>query len=68
MRLRSRIARWKAVARTNRINTEIEDELAFPIDSCAEDFMRMGVPEHESVVERSSHWRGLTNGLGRQRR
>ncbi len=33
MRLRSRIATWwKAVARTNQLNTEIEDELAFHID------------------------------------
>jgi hypothetical protein len=37
---------------------------AFQIDSCAEDFMRKGVQKHESVVERLSHWRGLTNGLG----
>lgn len=50
MRLRSRIATWwKAVTRTNQLNTEIEDELAFHIEARAADFMRNGVPEHEAV-------------------
>ena len=49
MRLRSRIATWwKAVTRTNQFNSEIEDELSFHIDACAEDLMRKGVPEHEA--------------------
>ena len=47
MRLRSRIATWwKAVTRANQFNIEIEDELAFHIDACAEDLMRKGVPKH----------------------
>ena len=49
MRLRSRIATWwRAVTRANQFNTEMEDELAFHIDACAEDLMRQGVPEHEA--------------------
>ena len=49
MRLRNRIATWwKAVTHANQFNSEIEDELAFHIDACAEDLMRQGVPEHEA--------------------
>jgi predicted permease len=49
MRLRSRIATWwKAVTRANQFDSEMEDELAFHIDACAEDLMRQGVPEHEA--------------------
>jgi predicted permease len=49
MRLRSRIRTWwKAVTRTNQLNTEIEDELAFHIDCRAEELMRKGVPEQEA--------------------
>jgi hypothetical protein len=49
MRLYSRIATWwKAVTRTDQLNSEIEDELAFHIDSRAEDLIRKGVPEHEA--------------------
>lgn len=49
MRLRNRIATWwKAVTHANQFNSEIEDELAFHIDACAEDLMCQGVPEHEA--------------------
>ncbi len=49
MRVRSRIATWwKAVTRTNQLNTEIEDELAFHIDCRAQELMGKGVPEREA--------------------
>ena len=49
MTVRSRIATWwKAVARTNQLNTEIEDELAFHIDCRAQELMGKGVPEREA--------------------
>jgi MacB-like protein len=50
MRLRNRIRTWwKAVTRTRQLNSEIEDELAFHIDSHAEELMRKGVPGQEAL-------------------
>lgn len=50
MRLRNQIQTWwKAVSRTEQLNSEIEDELAFHIDARAEELMRKGVPEQEAL-------------------
>src|ERR1700739_481013 len=49
MRLLRRIATWwKAVSRSEELNAEIEDELAFHIDAYAADLIGRGVPREEA--------------------
>jgi predicted permease len=40
---------WKAITRRERLNGEIEDELAFHLASYADDLIRSGVPREESL-------------------
>ena len=40
---------WKAVTRHEQLNGEIEDELAFHLNSYADDLMRSGVPRDEAL-------------------
>jgi predicted permease len=40
---------WKAMTRRDRLNAEIEDELAFHLASYADDLMRNGVPRDEAL-------------------
>lgn len=40
---------WKAVTRREQLNGEIEDELAFHLNSYADDLMRSGVPRDEAL-------------------
>jgi predicted permease len=50
MRTVSRIRTWwKAITRREQLNSEIEDELAFHIESYAEDLMRSGLPREEAL-------------------
>ena len=39
---------WKAITRRERLNREIEDELAFHIEAYADDLVRSGVPRAEA--------------------
>lgn len=49
MRLASRIRTWwKAVTHPQQLNGEVEDELAFHMESYAEDLMRNGMPREEA--------------------
>ena len=49
MRFASRVATWwKAVTRAEQLNSEIEDELTFHIESYAEDLIRSGLLREEA--------------------
>ena len=60
MRVLSRIATWwKAVSRSEELNAEIEDELAFHIDAYAEDLMRRGVERGEAYRRARAEFGGV---------
>lgn len=49
MSLRSRFRTWwKAITRSERLNSEIEDELTFHIEAYASDLMQNGLPREEA--------------------
>jgi len=40
---------WKAISRSNRLSGEVEDELAFHLESHADDLTRRGIPREEAL-------------------
>jgi predicted permease len=51
---------WKAVSRSEELNGEIEDELAFHIEKYAEDLMRSGLPREEALRRARIELGGVT--------
>ncbi|WP_158749040.1 ABC transporter permease [Acidobacterium sp. S8] len=61
MSLASRVRTWwKAVTRSEQLNGEIEDELAFHIESYANDLMRSGLPHDEAFRRARIELGGVT--------
>jgi predicted permease len=61
MSLRSRFSTWwKAVTRANQLDSEIEEELAFHIETRAEDLMRNGLPREEALRQARVELGGLS--------
>ena len=61
MSLRSRFSTWwKAVTRAEQLGGEIEDELAFHIESRAEDLMHSGLSREEAIRRARAELGGLS--------
>jgi predicted permease len=60
MSLRSRFRTWwKAIARSEQLSSEIEDELAFHIEAYANDLMQSGIPREEAFRQARAELGGL---------
>lgn len=51
---------WKAISRRDELNSEIENELAFHIESRADDLMRSGFPRGEALRRARAELGGVT--------
>jgi predicted permease len=40
---------WRAVTRRAEVNAQVDEELRFHIETCAEDLMRLGLPREEAL-------------------